>query len=1124
MNLKLRSIIATAIIILAGIFFFNALSPTGQTAPVLRSPVYTTGSFTFSAPLQLISNPGVFAEFDAEPEIKIDNFGDIYITAIQGVPAGTDFWKSTDKGATFPYLGQPDGAQDHCQTLPQCVAAGGGDDSIALSTGGYLYVSSLYLGSVTMSTSMDGGTGGVEPGQAWQVNPAAATIPGDDRQWVAAYGPQTVYMSYTDIGTGVIDFEKSTDGGKTFSAPVQIYPVTSAILSDVQGNMAVDQYNGNIYICFIPLGADNQVYIARSTDGGATFTLIQAYNGPAGSTNVQVFPSMAVDRGGNIHIAFSSCGPGHSNCQIELVSSTDQGNSWLNAVRVSSGAATATAVEPTIAAGSPGVVDITWLGSSASSPDVASNWHVFFSQTQNALAANPTFAQNQAEANVMHQWDICFNGLGCANNPHQSPGNRDLLEYYSMTIDPDGNANIAYPDTVTNCPTATCTTNTWFMKQTAGPSAYSPPRGPAPATFTGNYTIPFSSGDAEPRTWVDSHNCIYGTSPGNPDIWKSSDEGVSFSLHVIPTTTVPGGGDEDIVTVPQVSGARPDLVYFADLAVADINILKSIDGGMTYFAPGTAGSAGEFNASSDRMWLFPDRLNATTLNVYSMDHEFVTETIRMASSTNDSPWVTTSGMTDPELFITDNANTNPGPTFVNHTTHTVYGLFGASTNVENARNAPFGKILNLWETMGPGTTMAGVPPGPFTNVRVYKGVIDSATTPAPPAGTQTFGTIVANIFPAGDIDHAGNVYAVWSMNSARTNEFSIWMAASHDGGQNFYGPFQVSSGPGTAVLPWVAAGDAGRIDVVWYQSSNVSDPNTMPAGSTWNVTFAQSLNAADREPVFAVSQVSDHNIHTGSISTGGLFGSSDRSLLDFFTVSIGPDGLANIIYADNGSSGLHCSYARQATGPLALTNPSAVTCLPIPPLISVDSVMTHGSAGSFRVNFPLPPMSSPRGVEPRSSTSLGARNYAVVFTFLNNLTSVASASVTAHNPTSGTGSVSGSPIVGPNAALGLAANQCLIHLTNVSNAQYITVTLSGVADAAGNSGSVVSPQMGVLIGDVNATGGVDGNDVAAVQSHTRQPVNSDAQARFDVNATGAIDGNDVALTQSHTRTSLPSPP
>jgi hypothetical protein len=65
--------------------------------------------------------------------------------------------------------------------------------------------------------------------------------------------------------------------------------------------------------------------------------------------------------------------------------------------------------------------------------------------------------------------------------------------------------------------------------------------------------------------------------------------------------------------------------------------------------------------------------------------------------------------------------------------------------------------------------------------------------------------------------------------------------------------------------------------------------------------------------------------------------------------------------------------------------------------------------------------------------------------------------------------------------------------------------------------------MSVLVGDVNGTGGVDGNDVSAVQSHTRQAVNA-TTFRFDVNTTGAIDGNDVSATQSKTRTSLPSPP
>jgi hypothetical protein len=93
----------------------------------------------------------------------------------------------------------------------------------------------------------------------------------------------------------------------------------------------------------------------------------------------------------------------------------------------------------------------------------------------------------------------------------------------------------------------------------------------------------------------------------------------------------------------------------------------------------------------------------------------------------------------------------------------------------------------------------------------------------------------------------------------------------------------------------------------------------------------------------------------------------------------------------------------------------------------------------------------------------------------------------------------------------------------VTNAQYVSVALNNAHDTAGNIGAV-GTTMGALLGDVNATGGVDGNDVAAVQSHTRQLVNSDAQARFDVNATGAIDGNDVAITQGQTRTSLPSAP
>jgi PKD repeat protein len=103
-----------------------------------------------------------------------------------------------------------------------------------------------------------------------------------------------------------------------------------------------------------------------------------------------------------------------------------------------------------------------------------------------------------------------------------------------------------------------------------------------------------------------------------------------------------------------------------------------------------------------------------------------------------------------------------------------------------------------------------------------------------------------------------------------------------------------------------------------------------------------------------------------------------------------------------------------------------------PPVTAVVSRKTHGSVGDFDVNLPL---TGTRGVECRSG---GATNdYKMVFSFLNNLTSVGGASVT-----SGTGSVT-TRAIGPN------PNQYTVNLTGVTNAQYITVAVTGAHDAAG---------------------------------------------------------------------------
>src|SRR5437870_1886209 len=214
---------------------------------------------------------------------------------------------------------------------------GGGGDSIDVSTCGYLYVSSLWLGSTTMSVSYDGGVGGVEPGQKWEVNPVSSAVPADDRQWMAAYGPQTVYMSYRQVlpaganASNVIFVAKSTDGGKTFPQQVATFPATSEVTARREGNLVVDPYNGNIYTSFRPQELNGhtraELWFLKSTDGGSNWSMSQIYQGPAGSDIGNVFPVMAVDRGGNVHVVFSQCSynsatGNSSNCSVYLMSSS----------------------------------------------------------------------------------------------------------------------------------------------------------------------------------------------------------------------------------------------------------------------------------------------------------------------------------------------------------------------------------------------------------------------------------------------------------------------------------------------------------------------------------------------------------------------------------------------------------------------------------------------------------------------------------------------------------------------------------------------------------------------------------------------------------------------------------
>jgi PKD repeat protein len=172
-----------------------------------------------------------------------------------------------------------------------------------------------------------------------------------------------------------------------------------------------------------------------------------------------------------------------------------------------------------------------------------------------------------------------------------------------------------------------------------------------------------------------------------------------------------------------------------------------------------------------------------------------------------------------------------------------------------------------------------------------------------------------------------------------------------------------------------------------------------------------------------------------------------------------------------------------------------------PQVVSIVSRLTHGLAGDFDIVLPQPPAT--RAVECRSAGG----SYKLVFTFLNNLTSVTSASVTA-----GAGSI-GTALLGPN------LNQYTVNLTGVTSGQSTTVKLTNAQDSTGATGDVTAI-LGVLIGDVSNNAVVSNTDVSSIKAQVGASVTT-SNFRNDVTINGVISNTDVSTTKAVVGTTLP---
>jgi probable HAF family extracellular repeat protein len=285
-----------------------------------------------------------------------------------------------------------------------------------------------------------------------------------------------------------------------------------------------------------------------------------------------------------------------------------------------------------------------------------------------------------------------------------------------------------------------------------------------------------------------------------------------------------------------------------------------------------------------------------------------------------------------------------------------------------------------------------------------------------------------------------------------------------------------------------------------YSHGSMQDLGTLPGDTA---SYAYSINNFGW--VVGNSLRIDHTLRAFLYSGGQMYDLNSLVPASTALTQIQVHSCNRLFAAPLGGKSINDSGQIAASAMMPDGNFHALVLTPVPPPVqTVVSRKVHGTVGNFDVVLPL---TGTPGIECRSGGANG--NQQLIFTFANPLTSVAGASVT-----SGTGSVSSNNVDPKN------PNNYIVNLTGVANAQIVTVTLANVADSAGNFSSGVSASMGVLIGDVDGNGRVDGNDVSAVQSHTRQTIDA-TNYRYDVDANGRIDGNDVSTTQGQTRTNLP---
>ncbi|MDQ1603849.1 MAG: hypothetical protein QOE01_1694, partial [Actinomycetota bacterium] len=484
-----------------------------------------------------------------EPDIAVNpRTGAVHVSGPQGTGTQRSVWNvSVDGGDSYrlvqdlPQNTMPTGFEPSKSDL----GPGGGDTEIAIAHNGRTFYNDLYaLTCFTAATTPDDGA-------TTASSPLGCDSPPGDRQWMALFDPQAsdqtvspydgpkplVYMTYNDQLFG--DRVDMSTNGVTYTTKAGEYGDTSPY-SPNHGTPVVDQHTGD----FLGLVAKNSTGLSLAVgtpaaDGTLTFHYNDIADSLPGDPQT-LFPILTEDTARNLYAVWVQ---GNDFQTYYSTAAAASGWSTWTAPRQISRPPSNVNVFPWAQAGGPGILDVAWYGTDRTlsqlgpdGPSAHANqaWDVYFAQVTGASGSTPTVAQARATPHPMHYNDICLLGTACITEA----GNRNLADFFKLTIGPDGRARIVYADTSNGLSQtggdsaadhSGAAVDTVVMQQT-GTNAWTGRSLSAQESTAPRTSVTDPSGDALFKP-------LGGTPLGGADISKVMLGGTSGALKITVTTT-----------------------------------------------------------------------------------------------------------------------------------------------------------------------------------------------------------------------------------------------------------------------------------------------------------------------------------------------------------------------------------------------------------------------------------------------------------------------------------------------------------------------------------------------------------------------------------------------------------